>query len=95
MPPILLAERVRALRRERNWTIDELVVRTGVSYAALSRLERSTPATISRKITIGTVLALAEALEASLDYLVGRTPVRTLHPPPPPPRDDSSIIFGS
>lgn len=84
MPPILLAERVRMLRRERNWTMDELVARAGVSYAALSRLERSTPDKISRRITIQTLLALANALNVSTDYLLGLTDQRRPAPPKPP-----------
>ncbi|MBP2836941.1 helix-turn-helix domain-containing protein [Dickeya parazeae] len=35
-----LAERLAALRRERDWSLDELSHRSGISRATLSRLER-------------------------------------------------------
>jgi transcriptional regulator with XRE-family HTH domain len=98
MPPILLAERVRRLRREKNWTIDDLASVTGLSYAAISRLERSTPEKMSRKITIRTLMALALALGTSMEYLVGWTTIRAPVPPrlpQTPPQDDPSAIFGS
>lgn len=36
-----LAERLAALRRERGWTLDQTAARTGVSRAALSKLEKA------------------------------------------------------
>jgi transcriptional regulator with XRE-family HTH domain len=36
-----LAERLRALRGERGWSLDELARRSGVSRATLSRLENA------------------------------------------------------
>jgi transcriptional regulator with XRE-family HTH domain len=36
---VLLAERLRALRRAQDWSLDELSARSGVSRASLSRIE--------------------------------------------------------
>lgn len=36
-----IAQRIRALRGERNWSLDELARRSGVSRATLSRLENA------------------------------------------------------
>lgn len=36
-----LAQRMQRLRTQRNWTLDELATRSGVSRATLSRLERA------------------------------------------------------
>src|SRR5207247_289489 len=36
-----IAERLRSLRGERNWSLDELAARSGVSRATLSRLENA------------------------------------------------------
>lgn len=36
-----LAQRLQRLRSQRNWTLDELATRSGVSRATLSRLERA------------------------------------------------------
>ena len=36
-----LAQRLRELRHERGWSLDELAARSGVSRATLSRLENN------------------------------------------------------
>lgn len=38
---LMLAQRLKGLRTERGWSLDELVARTGVSRATLSRLENA------------------------------------------------------
>ncbi len=63
-----LAERVKALRLERNWKRDTLAARAGVSAATLTRFERT------GEVSLGTFLRLCDALDrlAELD--------RTLQP---------------
>jgi transcriptional regulator with XRE-family HTH domain len=60
-----LGPRVRALRQERGWTIDQLADAAGVSKGYLSGVENS------RTQPSGPILLrLAKALGASVDYLL-------------------------
>ena len=36
-----LADRLRELRRERGWSLDDLASRSGISRATLSRMEKA------------------------------------------------------
>ena len=72
-----LGERLRARRQERRLTLDQLAGQSGVSRAAISKIERG----VSNATT--TVLGrLAEALDLSISQLVGgRTGAGVLHVP--------------
>ena len=61
-----LGERVRALRRERGWTLKLLAERSGVSRAMISKLERG-----EKNPTLVVGARLAEGLGVSLAQLVG------------------------
>jgi transcriptional regulator with XRE-family HTH domain len=65
---VTLAQRLRAARRRRGLSREELARAAGMSYGAVVQVEsgRRTDNKIS------TVIALAEALEVPLDYLLGR-----------------------
>ena len=61
-----LGERVRALRRERGWTLENLAERSGVSRAMISKLERG-----EKNPTLVVAAKLAEGLGVTLSHLVG------------------------
>lgn len=61
--------RLRALRRERETTLAELSVSTGISVSTLSRLESG-----ARRPTLELLLPLARAHGVTLDELVGAPP---------------------
>ena len=61
-----LGERVRALRRERGWTLEALAERSGVSRAMISKLERG-----EKNPTLVVAAKVAEGLGVSLSHLVG------------------------
>jgi transcriptional regulator with XRE-family HTH domain len=65
---VTLAQRLRAARRRRGLSREELAHAAGMSYGAVVQVEsgRRTDNKIS------TVVALADALEVPLDYLLGR-----------------------
>ncbi|MFI5832681.1 helix-turn-helix domain-containing protein [Micromonospora sp. NPDC051300] len=61
--------RLRALRRERETTLADLSVATGISVSTLSRLESG-----GRRPTLELLLPLAKAHGVTLDELVGAPP---------------------
>jgi len=61
-----VGERVRALRRERGWTLEVLAERSGVSRAMISKLERG-----EKNPTLVVAARVAEGLGVSLSRLVG------------------------
>lgn len=63
-------KRMAALRKERKMTQDELAKLLSTSISVIGRYERN-----EVKPTIEIATQLAEALEVSLDYLVGSTDV--------------------
>jgi transcriptional regulator with XRE-family HTH domain len=60
-----LGERVRALRRERGWTLEMLAERSGVSRAMISKLERG-----EKYPTLVVAAKVAEGLGMNLSQLV-------------------------
>jgi transcriptional regulator with XRE-family HTH domain len=63
---MLLAQRLRALRAHYDWSLQELAERSGVHYVTIHRAERG-----STRITAPVVIALANALHVTTDYLLG------------------------
>ncbi len=61
-------ERLHILRRRKQLTLKELASQAGTSYVTISLLERGK----KPQISLDVVVRLAEALDVSLDYLVGR-----------------------
>ncbi|MFL6031771.1 MAG: helix-turn-helix domain-containing protein, partial [Rubrobacteraceae bacterium] len=61
-----LGERVRALRRERGWTLEVLAERSGVSRAMISKLERG-----EKNPTLVVAAKVAEGLGMNLSQLIG------------------------
>ncbi|SHD76244.1 helix-turn-helix domain-containing protein [Schnuerera ultunensis] len=64
----IFAERIRLLRKQRNIKQSELGEMVGLTYTAISDIERG-----RRTTTIEKLVALADYFEVSIDYLVGRT----------------------
>ena len=64
----VLGERLHTLRRRNQWTLKEIAARAGTSYVTVSLLERGK----KPQITLDVVVRLAEVLDVSVDYLVGR-----------------------
>ena len=56
------------LRKQNGWTQERLAIESGISYNTLIKLERNG----IKNPKIETVIKLADALEVSLDELVGR-----------------------
>ncbi len=56
------------LRKQKGWTQERLAIESGISYNTLIKLERNG----IKNPKIETVIKLADALEVSLDDLVGR-----------------------
>src|SRR5699024_8319905 len=63
------ARRVRRTRLSQDISLDELADRSGVSRAALSKIERG-----DRNPSLGYALQIAEALQTPLAELVGQAP---------------------
>lgn len=64
----LLGKRIAELRRDRGWTQKELAERAGITPTYVSEIENGR----TKNVGSSTLLDLAEALGASLDYLLGR-----------------------
>ena len=81
-----VCQRVKNLRRDRNWTLEQLSAASGVSRSMLSQIERG-----SANPTLAVAFRIAQAFELSLSDLVEMPDVR--------PKidvvraDDSSSIF--
>jgi transcriptional regulator with XRE-family HTH domain len=61
------ATRVRAARKRRGWSREELAVRAGLSWAAITQIESGR----RTNLRPATVRALAGALDVTTDYLLG------------------------
>lgn len=61
-------EKIKALRRRKNWTQYQLADKVGVSSQVISNMERSYT---SDRLKPEVLAALAQALGTTIDYLVG------------------------
>ncbi|SHI53775.1 helix-turn-helix domain-containing protein [Lutispora thermophila] len=64
----LFGERIKMLRLERNIKQSELGDAIGLTYTAVSDIERG-----RRTTTLEKLVALADFFDVSVDYLIGRT----------------------
>ena len=65
---IMYLKNLVTLRKQKGWSQERLAQEAGISYNTLIKLERSG----IKNPKIETVIKLADALEVSLDELVGR-----------------------
>jgi transcriptional regulator with XRE-family HTH domain len=63
---MLLAERLRAERARKGWSLDDLAARSGVNRITIHRAEHA-----AERISAPVVMALAHALGVTMDYLCG------------------------
>jgi len=61
----VVRQRIRGLRQARGWSLDSLAVRCHISPSTLSRIE-----TGHRRIDLDQLVALAHALDTTIDHLV-------------------------
>ena len=61
----ILAEMIKAVRKERNMTQEDLGKLIGVQKAQISKLERNT-----KNVTLDTILKVFEALQAKIKFSV-------------------------
>jgi transcriptional regulator with XRE-family HTH domain len=66
--PVVLGERVKALRNAMDWSQAELAWRANLSSVVIGLVERN-----EKGITAASLVRLALVLGTSLDYLVGFT----------------------
>jgi transcriptional regulator with XRE-family HTH domain len=64
----MLSRRLKELRKERNWTQQELAQRASLSFNAVTKIEQGA----AKHPTLKTLLKLSEAFGIGLDELVGR-----------------------
>ena len=63
----LLSEQIKKLRLERNLTQEQLGEMIGVQRAQVSKLENNT-----KNVTIGTIIKIFNALDASVNFSVSK-----------------------
>jgi len=64
----MLSKRLKELRKERNWTQQELAQKADLSFNAVTKIEQGA----AKHPTLKTLLKLSEAFGIGLDELVGR-----------------------
>lgn len=69
----MLSERMKELRKANNLTQSELAERIGVSLGAIKHWEQN-----KGEPNTATLISMAVLFNVSIDYLVGRSPIREL-----------------
>lgn len=69
----LYGQRLRELRKEKRWTLEEVANKIGISRSAYAGYEQET-----RKPTITTLIALSNLHNISVDYILGLTNDRNI-----------------
>lgn len=64
----MISKRLKELRKERNWTQQELAQKASLSFNAVTKIEQG----VAKHPTLKTLLKLTEAFGIGLDELVGR-----------------------
>ena len=64
----MISKRLKELRKERNWTQQELAQKADLSFNAVTKIEQGA----AKHPTLKTLLKLTEAFGIGLDELVGR-----------------------
>lgn len=61
----LMGQRIRELRRQRGWTLQDLARQVGLSLSFMGHIERGT-----RKPSLETIVRLAQLFHVSIDSLL-------------------------
>ncbi len=69
-----IGERIKTLRKEKGWTQARLAERSGVEPSHISHIERA-----ATKLSLPTLIGLANALDATLDELVYGSLIKSTH----------------
>jgi transcriptional regulator with XRE-family HTH domain len=64
----MLDQRIKSLRKKAGWSQQKLAEKAGLSFNVITKIEQG----VAKRPTIQTMIKLADALEISLDELVGR-----------------------
>jgi len=64
----VISKRLKELRKEHNWTQQELAQKANLSFNAVTKIEQGA----AKHPTLKTLLKLTEAFGIGLDELVGR-----------------------
>jgi transcriptional regulator with XRE-family HTH domain len=70
LTPNQIGERIKSLRKERNWTLQDLCQKSGVSVSTLSKVENAQVAT-----SFDTLLKVSRGLEINFDAILSRNSV--------------------
>lgn len=65
---ILMGQRIRSARKSKQMSTEELAEKVGVAVESIGHIECG-----ARKPSLNLLFKIAEVLDASLDYLTGRT----------------------
>ena len=71
---VVIGKRIRELRKEKGWTQERLAERAGIEPSNLSHIERA-----ATKLSLPTLVGIANALEVSLDEIVYSNLVKSAH----------------
>lgn len=64
----MLSKRLKELRKERNWTQQELAQKASLSFNAITKIEQGA----AKHPILKTLIKLSDAFGISIDKLVGR-----------------------
>lgn len=64
----MLGQQIKKYRNKKKWSQEKLARESGVTYSVITRLEQG----VINEPTIQTVMKLADALNLSIDELMGR-----------------------
>ena len=64
----MLEQRLKQLRKKAGWSQQKLAEKASLSYNVITKIEQG----VAKRPSIQTMVKLADALEISLDELVGR-----------------------
>lgn len=64
----MISKQIKKFRERKNWSQRKLAEEAGIGYTVVTKLEQG----VAKEPTIQTIIKLADALETSIDELVGR-----------------------
>lgn len=68
----MISNRLKELRKKRNWTQQELAQKANLSFNAVTKIEQGA----AKHPTLKTLIKLADAFGVGIDELIGRKSVR-------------------